>query len=61
MVSAFLSRSANKGMAEVTGNKVNRGDGYGLEIPSKYHFVGSAPYIERLKTIVEEQHSDGLL
>ena len=32
-------------MAEVTGNKVNRGAGYGMEIPCKYHFFGSAPYI----------------
>ena len=43
------------------GNKVNRGAGYGLEIPCKYHFVGSAPSIERLKNIVEKQRSDGLL
>ncbi len=27
VVSAFLLRSSNKGMAEVTGNKVNRGAG----------------------------------
>jgi hypothetical protein len=25
-------------MMEVTGEKVNRGGGYGLEIPCKYHF-----------------------
>ena len=61
VVSAFLRRSVNKGMAEVTGNKVNRGAGYGLEIPCKYHFFGSASYIERLKTVVEKQRSDGLL
>ena len=32
-VSAFLSRSTNSRVAEVTGSKVNRGGGYGLEIP----------------------------
>ena len=55
VVSAFLRRSINKEMAEVTGNKVNRGAGHGLEIPCKYHFFGSASYIERLKTIMEKQ------
>ncbi len=40
-------------LAEVTGNRVNRGAGYGLEIPCKYHFFGSSLYIERLKIIVD--------
>ena len=53
VVSAFLKRSSNKGLVEVTGNKVNRGAGFGLEIPCKYHFFGSDLYIDRLKTIVE--------
>ena len=61
IASAFLKRSGNKGMAEVTGSRVNRGAGYGLEIPCKYHFFGSSLYIERLKTIVDKQRSDGLL
>ena len=34
-VSAFLRRSANKGIVEITGSKVNRGAGYGLEILCK--------------------------
>ena len=61
VVSAFLKRSSNKALAEVTGSRVNWGAGYGLEIPCKYHFYGSGLYIERLKTIVEKQRSDGLL
>ncbi len=61
IMSAFLRRPINKGMAEVTGNRVNRGAGYGLEIPCKYHFFGSSLYIERLKMIVDKQRSDGLL
>ena len=59
VVSVFLKRSSNKGLAEVTGNRVNRRAGYGLEIPCI--FYGSRLYIERLKTIVEKQRSDGLL
>ena len=39
-VSAFLSRSTNGRVAKVTGSKVNRGGGYGLEIPCKYTFHG---------------------
>ena len=61
VASAFLKRASNKGLVEVTGNRVNRGAGYGLEIPCKYHFYGSTLYIERLKTIVHKLISDGLL
>ena len=50
----FLTRSQNKGVAEVTGTKGNRGDGNGLEIPCFYCFYGSRAYIERLKTAMEE-------
>ena len=31
--SQFLQRDVNKAFAEVTGGKVNRGGGYGLEVP----------------------------
>ena len=40
IASAFLSRSTNSIVAKVTGSKVNRGGGYGLEIPCKYTFHG---------------------
>ena len=36
IISAFMKRSCNNGLVEVTGNRVNRGAGYGLEIPCKY-------------------------
>ena len=61
VVSAFLKRACNKGLMEVTGNRVNWGAGYGLEIPCKYHFYGSTLHIERLKTIVCKQRADGLV
>ena len=38
-LSAFLRIPANRAIAEVTNSKVNRGAGYGLEIPCKYHFL----------------------
>ena len=35
IISNFLKRSLNKGMAEITRDKVNRGGGYGLEAPCR--------------------------
>ena len=61
VMSAFLKRPVNKGLVEVTGLKVNRGAGYGLEIPGNYHFYGSQPYIQKIRTLVEKLRSDGLL
>ena len=60
-VSAFLRRPSNKGLMEVKGSKVNRGAGYGLEIPCTYHFFGNSLYIEKLKTILDKVRADGQL
>ena len=37
-VSRFFKRSTNAGTVKVTGKRVNRGAGYGLEIPCIYTF-----------------------
>ena len=37
-VSKFLKRRTNNGKAIITGKRVNRGAGYGLEIPCSYIF-----------------------
>lgn len=50
-VLTFLRRSRNKCLAEVRDSKVNRGGGYGLEIPHEYHFLGPNDYIDKLETI----------
>ena len=50
----FLTRNGNKGVTEVTGMKVNRGAGYGLEIPCVYRMYGPNAYIQRLETAVED-------
>ena len=60
IVSAFLRRSTNRGLAEVAGPKVNRGAGYGLEIPCKYHCFGPKGYIDKLKTLCDELQEHGL-
>ncbi len=38
IVSHFLSRDYNKAFVEVTGDRVNRGGGYGVEVPCCYRF-----------------------
>ena len=47
-VSHFLQRSFNKGLTEVTGDRVNRGAGYGLEVPCVYRLYGPKPYTDKL-------------
>ena len=58
VVSAFLRRDVNKGLVEVTGPKINRGAGYGLEIPCTYYFYGAKSFIEE---VVEALCTDGRL
>ena len=51
-ISNFLKRSVNKGTVEVTGQRVNRGAGYGMEIPCKYRLYGPETYIDKLRKIL---------
>ena len=53
-VSHFLRRDMKKGFAEVTGGKVNRGAGYGLEVPRLY------AYTDRMKELVENLFNQNL-
>ena len=55
----FLRRDVNKAFVEVTGEKVNRGAGYGLEIPCVYRLYGPPAYIERMRTIVDSLIASG--
>ena len=50
----FLRRDVNKAFAEVTGERVNRGAGYGLEVPCTYRLYGPQVYIDRMKQLVDE-------
>ena len=59
--SHFLKRDVNKAFAEVTGTKVNRGAGYGLEVPCKYKIYGSKPYIDKIKVTIDRLVSSGLI
>ena len=49
MIFHFLARSCNRGIAEIIGNKVNRGTGYGLKVPCVFRFYGTSNYPERLQ------------
>ena len=60
-VSAFLRRDVNKGFAEVTGDKVNRGAGYGQEVPCTYRLYGPRAHIDKMKKFVDPVRSAGHL
>ena len=50
-MSQFLQRNVNKALAELAGEKINRGGGYGLEIPCIYRLHGPKVYIEKTNEI----------
>ena len=58
LFSQFLRRARNKGIVEVTGEKVNRGGGHGLEVPCVYHLFGPEAYLEHLKKFLEDQEEE---
>ena len=60
-LSRFVTRDVNKAFAEVTGEKVNRRAGYGLEIPCVYRLYGPKAYVDRMKEITDSMMSSGLI
>ena len=61
IISLFLRRDVNKAFARVTGGKVNRGAGYGLEIQFVYQFYGPKPYIDKLREVIDSLKTSGLV
>ena len=61
ILSHFLAREFNKGIVHVTGVKVNRGAGYGLEVPCIYRLYGPKAYLECLKKKIEVLQERGFL
>ena len=57
----FLSRDTCKAFVEVTGNRVNRGAGYGLEIPCTYRLYGPSAYIKKMDELVKSLLAAGHL
>ena len=59
--SKFLLQDVNKAFAEVTGQKINHGAGYGLEVPCVYRLYGPKVSIQRMNELVRLLRRVGLL
>ena len=59
--SQFLMRNVNKAFAEVAGKEVNRGAGYGQEVPCVFRLYGPKGYIEKMKEFIDALTASGLL
>ena len=60
-LSMFLRRECNKRFVEVTGDCVNRGAGYGMEVPCIYRLYGPTSYVQRLQQIIQSLQERELL
>ena len=61
IISPFLARDFNKGVAEITGSRVNRGAGYGIEVPCTYRLYGNRRYVERAEEAILKLLNGSLL
>ena len=59
--SQFLRREVNKAYAEVTGEKLNKGAGYVLEIPCLYRLYGPKVYIDKMKELLKDLRDTRIL
>lgn len=57
-VTRFLKRQTNSGKVTVAGKRVNRGAGYGLELPCEYFFSGDKFSCEWLKKKLAKEGFD---
>ena len=60
-VSLFLRRAVNKAFVEVTGERVNRGAGDGVEIPCIYRSYCPEPCMNGIKEVFSSLSTKGLL
>ena len=49
----FLKKSECTGDVRFVGKAVNRGGGYGMEVPCVYRFMGPEKYVQRLKSLLD--------
>ena len=56
IISLFLRRDVKKAFARVTGGKVNRGAGYGLET-----IYGPKPYVDKIREVFHFLKISGLV
>ena len=57
-LSQFLKRDFNKAMAEVTGDRVNRGAGYELEVTCIYRLFGPSAYLDKVTEVLRDLHAN---
>ena len=60
-MSRFLKRDVNIAYAKVTWGKINRGAGYGLEIPCIYRLYGPREYIDKMKERIDSLKTNGFV
>ena len=56
-----MAREFNKGSVYITGERTNRGAGYGLKVPCIYRLYDLKAFVNRLKQKVENLRDRGLL
>ena len=56
-LSQFLRRDFNKAVATVTGDRVNRRAGYGLEVPCIYRLYGPKAYLDKVREVLRDLHT----
>lgn len=53
VISQFLKQDCNKGVVYITGKRINRGGGFGLEAPCIFQLCSPEAYLRRLKELVD--------
>ena len=53
----FLTKPESKGTVKAEGKAVNRGGGYGMEVPCVYRFTGQQKYVEMLRNLFDLQNN----
>ena len=56
----FLKRESNSGTVVITGKRINRGVGYGLELPCEFQFQGDKCSCDWLKEKLKKENFDVL-
>ena len=51
-LSRFLQRECNSAAARIAGPRVNRGGGFGLEVPCVYVLNGPKVYVDRVEELL---------
>ena len=57
-INKFLKRATNNGKTVVKGKRLNRGGGYGLEVPCEYNFMRDKMSIEWLASKLTKEGFD---